>query len=134
MDAAWTLGLDHFDTADAYGGGRSETWIGDWLRASGNRPRITSKTFNAMEDAPTSASPASGCCAVETSLERLGVDRVDLYLTHDDRTRRSGRRLARSRAARRGLIGSWGVSNVSPTACGVARARTPRSCRTRIRC
>src|SRR5205809_6329898 len=50
MDAAWALGLRAFDTADAYGGGRSEQWIGDWMRASGNRPRVTSKTFNAMED------------------------------------------------------------------------------------
>src|SRR4029450_4773945 len=48
MDAAWALGLDRFDTADAYGGGRSEAWIGDWIAATGNRPRITSKTFNAM--------------------------------------------------------------------------------------
>ena len=29
MDAAWELGLRHFDTADAYGGGRSETMIGE---------------------------------------------------------------------------------------------------------
>ena len=38
MDAAWELGLRWFDTADAYGGGRSEQWIGEWLRATGNRP------------------------------------------------------------------------------------------------
>src|SRR3954462_10511808 len=50
MDAAWELGLRWFDTADAYGGGRSEQWIGDWTRARGNRPRVTSKTFNAMDD------------------------------------------------------------------------------------
>ncbi|HET9462229.1 MAG TPA: aldo/keto reductase, partial [Gaiellaceae bacterium] len=31
MDAAWELGFTTFDTADAYGGGRSETWIGEWL-------------------------------------------------------------------------------------------------------
>ena len=28
MDAAWELGINHFDTADAYGGGRSEATIG----------------------------------------------------------------------------------------------------------
>ena len=50
MDAAWALGLRRFDTADAYGGGRSEQWIGDWMRATGNRPQITSKTYNSMED------------------------------------------------------------------------------------
>src|SRR5580765_8384664 len=41
MDAAWALGFDRFDTADAYGGGRSEAWIGEWIAATGNRPRIT---------------------------------------------------------------------------------------------
>jgi Predicted oxidoreductases (related to aryl-alcohol dehydrogenases) len=35
MDAAWEAGIATFDTADAYGGGRSETWIGDWLRTKG---------------------------------------------------------------------------------------------------
>ena len=35
MDAGWELGLTHFDTADAYGGGRSESTIGRWCRARG---------------------------------------------------------------------------------------------------
>ena len=35
MDAAWELGINHFDTADAYGGGRSETMIGNWIRSRG---------------------------------------------------------------------------------------------------
>src|ERR1700751_704567 len=33
MDAAWEAGITTFDTADAYGGGRSESFIGEWLRA-----------------------------------------------------------------------------------------------------
>ena len=37
MDAAWELGITHFDTADAYGGGRSERWIGEWMRSRGVR-------------------------------------------------------------------------------------------------
>ena len=32
MDAAWAGGIRWFDTGDAYGGGRSETYIGRWLR------------------------------------------------------------------------------------------------------
>ena len=35
MDAAWDLGIRTFDTADAYGGGRSESSIGAWLRTKG---------------------------------------------------------------------------------------------------
>ena len=34
MDAAWEAGITAFDTADAYGGGRSETFVGSWLRSA----------------------------------------------------------------------------------------------------
>ena len=84
MDAAWELGLRWFDTADAYGGGRSEQWIGDWMRATGNRPRVTSKTFNAMKDgADFGLARDRVLRQVETSLGRLGIDRIDVYLTHE---------------------------------------------------
>src|SRR5690242_3393290 len=36
MDEAWDLGIRAFDTADAYGGGRSESWIGEWLAGKGS--------------------------------------------------------------------------------------------------
>ena len=36
MDAAWALGITHFDTADAYGGGRSETIVGRWMGSQFN--------------------------------------------------------------------------------------------------
>jgi aryl-alcohol dehydrogenase-like predicted oxidoreductase len=116
MDAAWTLGVDRFDTADAYGGGRSETWIGDWLRETGNRPRITSKTFNAMEDgADFGLARERVLRQVATSLERLGVDRIDLYLTHapDPDTPVEETFATFATLLERGLIGAWGVSNVS---------------------
>ena len=48
MDAAGELGITHFDTADAYGGGRSERAIGTWMRSRGARPTLTTKTFNPM--------------------------------------------------------------------------------------
>ena len=54
MDAAWELGITAFDTADAYGGGRSETWIGEWLATKGSDVRdaiaIETKTFNPIEE------------------------------------------------------------------------------------
>src|SRR5205823_9706683 len=49
MDRAWELGITTFDTADAYGGGRSESAIGAWMRSRGVRPTLTTKTFNPME-------------------------------------------------------------------------------------
>src|SRR4029453_8523273 len=39
MDTAWDLGIRTFDTADAYGGGRSETWIGEWIATKGSEVR-----------------------------------------------------------------------------------------------
>src|SRR3954466_10449022 len=54
MDAAWEEGITTFDTADAYGGGRSEAWIGEWLKAKGaevgDRIVLSTKTFNPMAD------------------------------------------------------------------------------------
>src|SRR5260370_19989788 len=48
MDAAWESGITHFDTADAYGGGRSELSIGRRIRSRGVRPQLTTKTYNPM--------------------------------------------------------------------------------------
>jgi aryl-alcohol dehydrogenase-like predicted oxidoreductase len=115
MDAAWELGLGWFDTADAYGGGRSEQWIGDWSRETGNRPRITSKTFNAMEDgADFGLARERVLRQVDTSLERLGVEQIDLYLTHapDPDTPVAETFQTFQALLDRGVIGAWGVSNV----------------------
>lgn len=115
MDAAWELGLRRFDTADAYGGGRSEQWIGDWLRETGNRPAVTSKTFNAMEDGADSGLARDRVLRqVETSLGRLGVERIDLYLTHapDPETPVAETFATFESLLERGVIGGWGVSNV----------------------
>jgi aryl-alcohol dehydrogenase-like predicted oxidoreductase len=115
MSAAWELGLRWFDTADAYGGGSSEQWIGDWLRETGNRPRITSKTFNAMEDgADFGLARDRVLRQVDTSLERLGVEQIDLYLTHapDPDTPVAETFQTFQALLDRGVIGACGVSNV----------------------
>jgi aryl-alcohol dehydrogenase-like predicted oxidoreductase len=84
MDAAWELGIDTFDTADAYGGGRSETFIGNWIRNRGHRPQITTKTYNPMNAGEDHGlSHARVMRQIESSLGRLGVEQVDLYLAHE---------------------------------------------------
>jgi aryl-alcohol dehydrogenase-like predicted oxidoreductase len=116
MDAGWDLGLRWFDTADAYGGGRSETWIGDWIRARGNRPKITTKTYNPMEaGADQGLSRERVLRQAEASLERLGVERVDLYLAHepDPETPVAETIGAFETLVERGLVGAFGTSNVS---------------------
>jgi aryl-alcohol dehydrogenase-like predicted oxidoreductase len=84
MDAAWEQGIDHFDTADAYGGGRSERTIGEWMRRRGVRPMITTKTCNPMsKDGDHGLSPERIVRQLQSSLERLEVDCIDLYLAHE---------------------------------------------------
>jgi aryl-alcohol dehydrogenase-like predicted oxidoreductase len=89
MDAAWDLGINFFDTADAYGGGRSESYIGAWLKAKGGAVRdqllLSSKLFNSVGDGPNDRglSRRQVVRQVDASLRRLGVDHLDMYLIHE---------------------------------------------------
>ncbi len=84
MDAAWELGITTFDTADAYGGGRSETMIGNWTASRGVRPELITKTFNPMAEGEDHGLARKRMSRqIESSLDRLGVARVDLYLAHE---------------------------------------------------
>ena len=89
MDAAWDLGINFFDTADAYGGGRSESYIGAWLKAKGSAVRgqllVSSKVFNPVGDGPNDRglSRRHVVRQVDASLRRLGVDYLDMYLIHE---------------------------------------------------
>ncbi len=118
MDTAWELGIRAFDTADAYGGGRSETWIGEWLRTKGKAARdelvIETKTFNPMAaGADRGLSRARIVRQIDTSLARLGVERIALYMTHSfvhevpqEETLRAFDSLVRA-----GKVGAVGASN-----------------------
>jgi aryl-alcohol dehydrogenase-like predicted oxidoreductase len=89
MDAAWEMGITVFDTADAYGGGRSEEYIGAWLKGKGSAVRdqllISSKVFNPVGDGPNDwgLSRRHIVRQVEASLRRLGADHLDMYLIHE---------------------------------------------------
>jgi aryl-alcohol dehydrogenase-like predicted oxidoreductase len=114
MDAAWESGLTHFDTADAYGGGRSERAIGRWIQSRGVRPRLSTKTYNPMRaNADQGLHPDRIARQLQSSLDRLGVDRVDLYLAHafDPAVPLAETFWAFRAAEENGLIGAYGVSN-----------------------
>ncbi|MFD5466254.1 aldo/keto reductase [Kitasatospora sp. NPDC127059] len=87
LDAALDAGVTLFDTADMYGSGRNEEFIGPFVRA--NRDRVVLATKFAIErdeNDPTKRAirndPAYIRGAVEGSLRRLGVDVIDLYYMH----------------------------------------------------
>jgi aryl-alcohol dehydrogenase-like predicted oxidoreductase len=89
MDRALDAGINFFDTANAYGGGRSETYIGRWLKAKGPAVRqqvlISSKVFNPVGPGPNDRglSRRHILQQVDESLTRLQTDRLDMYLIHE---------------------------------------------------
>jgi len=101
---ALELGYRHIDTAQAYG---NEDSVGRGLRASGV-PRdevfITTKFFPIQEDPAVEA---------ERSLERLGVDQLDLYIIHWPQGGPTWAWPGMERARGRGHARSIGVSNFS---------------------
>jgi aryl-alcohol dehydrogenase-like predicted oxidoreductase len=95
LDAMVDAGLNAIDTADVYSvwapghtGGESETMIGEWLRARGPGRRrdvvILTKCGMEMPGRGKGLSPAWIGQAVDASLRRLGVERIDLYQAHRD--------------------------------------------------
>jgi aryl-alcohol dehydrogenase-like predicted oxidoreductase len=114
MDAAWMMGITHFDTADAYGGGRSELAIGRWMSTRRVRPTITTKTFNPMAaGADRGLGPERIGRQLDSSLDRLGVEHVELYLAHefDPDTPVQHTINAFEALVAMGEIGAYGVSN-----------------------
>lgn len=120
MDAAWELGITLFDTADAYGGGRSERAIGRWLARRGPEARervlLSTKVFHSVEGDPADRGLAPDRIRrqIDGSLSRLGVERVDLYLIHepDPETPIGDTLEALDELVRAGKVGAVGASNV----------------------
>ncbi|HWG54934.1 MAG TPA: aldo/keto reductase [Gaiellaceae bacterium] len=119
LDAAWAAGITTLDTADAYGGGRSETYIGNWLRSKGSDVRdrivVTTKTLNPMSDGADRGLGRDRIRRqIESSLARLGLDTVDLYLPHamDPDTPVEETVAAFEELVEEGKIRAYGGSNV----------------------
>ena len=120
LDEAWELGVTTLDTADAYGGGRSESFIGAWLATKGadvrDRVVVATKTFNPMtEDADRGLAGPRIRRQLESSLRRLGLERVPLYLAHDfdPGVPQEETLQAFDDLVREGLVGAVGASNFS---------------------
>ncbi|MBB3352986.1 diketogulonate reductase-like aldo/keto reductase [Rhizobium sp. BK049] len=106
LRAGIDLGMTLIDTAEMYGDGGAEEIVGQAVRGRRDEVFIVSKVY------PWNASLKGTIEACEHSLERLGTDRIDLYLLHW----RGNYPLAETVAAfemlkASGKIGAWGVSN-----------------------
>lgn len=116
MDAAWDHGISTFDTADAYGGGRSERWIGHWMADRGHRPEVSTKVFHSVVGDPADRGLSRDRILrqFEGSLDRLGIDRVDTYMVHepDPETPLEETLGALRELMEAGKVGAIGASNV----------------------
>ena len=82
VDAALDAGINFFDTADVYGGGQSEEFLGRALGRRRGEAIIATKFGNPMEGQGGGASAGYIAVAAEASLRRLGTDYIDLYQIH----------------------------------------------------
>ncbi|MGD1038318.1 MAG: aldo/keto reductase [Roseiarcus sp.] len=138
LDRFAAAGLNAIDTADVYSawapgnkGGESETIIGDWMKARGNRHAMTviTKVGSPMGPGKQGLSARYIEEAVEASLKRLQVETIDLYLSHwpDEATPHEETLGAYQRLIAKGKIRWCGASNFNATqlaaALDVSRAK-----------
>ena len=83
LHAVVESGITYIDTAEAYGGGHNEKLVGQFLRECGEKVFLSTKFGIYFEDGPRiDASPENAQRAVDGSLERLGIEQIDLYYAH----------------------------------------------------
>ncbi len=110
FDASIAAGIDFFDTAEVYGGGRSERYLGEFVRESRRNLVIATKFF----PIPTRISRGSIIAALSKSLERLKMDHVDLYQIHCPTPLLQGPWMeGLADAVQKGLTRAVGISNYS---------------------
>jgi 1-deoxyxylulose-5-phosphate synthase len=117
LDRAFDEGINFIDTANAYGRGAAETFLGDALKG---RPRdsyvMATKLFFPMSDTDKGLSRAQIEKQIDASLTRLKTDYVDLYQCHryDDETPIEETMDALSAVVRSGKARAIGFSEWSP--------------------
>jgi aryl-alcohol dehydrogenase-like predicted oxidoreductase len=115
IDAAIESGVTFFDTADRYGKGQSEDFLGRALGKRRDQIILATKFGMEMEKGQQGASPKYVREAVEASLRRLRTDRIDLYQLHqpDPKTPIRDTLGALDELVREGKVREIGCSNFS---------------------
>ena len=117
-------GFNFIDTADTYSwwvngkGGQSETIIGNWMKARGNRENIViaTKVGSETKEHGFDISKKHILKSVDESLQRLQTDYIDLYYTHfdDEKTPVEETLSAYNQIVKSGKVRYIAASNVSP--------------------
>ena len=87
LDRTLELGVQMIDTADVYGAGENEEFVGKWLKGKRERVFLATKCGNTFGAGGVPAGIVNGhpdyvLAACDNSLRRLGVDVIDLYYLH----------------------------------------------------
>ena len=127
VDAALDAGINFFDTADIYGGTKSETYLGAALGARRDDIVLATKFGAPYEGHEGGGSAAYIRTAVEDSLTRLGTDRIDLYQLHlpDPKTPIAETIGALVELVAEGKVREIGCSNFTVDMLAEAAAATP---------
>lgn len=127
MKKAFDLGINFYDTAEAYGDGQAERVLGEAIQ---QLPRdeivITTKVFNHFNSDGTrypDLSPEHITARCDVSLDRLGIETIDLYLLHmwDPLTPLADIAGVLERLREQGKIRAYGVSNHTVEQCRAQR-------------
>lgn len=130
VDASFDAGINFIDTANIYGRGAAESFLGDVLK---NRPRdsyvLATKLFFPMTDTDKGLSAAQVAKQIDASLTRLQTDYVDLYQCHryDPETPLEETMEALSAVVRSGKARAIGFSEWAPDQIEAALALAPPS-------
>ncbi|TQJ54055.1 aldo/keto reductase [Streptomyces sp. NBC_00080] len=123
LDAYAAAGGNFVDTADSYSawidgnsGGESETIIGRWVQARGNRDDVVIATKVSQHPEFPGLSADNIKAAAEASLRRLGTDHIDLYYTHFDKPEVPVEEIvgALDELVRAGKVRHIAASNITP--------------------
>src|ERR1044072_8258800 len=82
VDAALDTGVNFFDTADVYGNGQSEEFLGKALKGRRDKAILATKFGMKMGEGKEGARPGYVRDALDASLQRLETDYIDLYQIH----------------------------------------------------
>ena len=124
VDAAFAAGINFFDTADVYGGGQSEEFLGRALKGRRSKAIIATKFGIKMGEGREGARAQYVREALDASLQRLQTDIIDLYQIHrpDPNTPIEETMLALNEAVKAGKVREIGCSNFSVEQMRAARS------------
>jgi aryl-alcohol dehydrogenase-like predicted oxidoreductase len=124
VNAAVESGINFFDTADIYGGTKSEVFLGEALRGRRDTVIVASKFGMPIDDTHFGASPDYVRFACDESLRRLNTDYIDLYQLHypDEKTPIADTLGALGELVAAGKVREIGCSNFTPAQLREAKA------------